>query len=198
MAAKRRFLDVWIVESNTVYKEVPFNVVADWVQQGRLLEDDKIKPSGTAEWFRLGGMPAFAAYLPKADQYRAEDQAEALEPVNVEFAWKRPRVDCLASRLAHSAKGSWFAVGRRHAELLVKFAPCHLDPDLILGDLTLGDRPGAVVPFLPERTAGMDEQHFQFSIAPPVENQPGTLGQALRRLPHARQQTSSRRRESGP
>src|SRR5437899_8616192 len=88
MAEKRRFFDVWIVETNQVYKEVPYTVVADWVQQGRLLEDDKLKPSGTAEWFRLGGMPAFAAYLPKADPYRAEDEAEALEPVEGGFRWR--------------------------------------------------------------------------------------------------------------
>ena len=50
MSAKRRFLDVWIIEGNTVYKEVPFDVVADWVQQGRLLEDDMLRPSGTSEW----------------------------------------------------------------------------------------------------------------------------------------------------
>ena len=50
MAQKRRFFDVWIVETNQVYKEVPYTVVADWVQQGRLLEDDRLKPSGTAEW----------------------------------------------------------------------------------------------------------------------------------------------------
>jgi biopolymer transport protein ExbD len=88
MAEKRRFFDVWIVETNQVYKEVPYTVVADWVQQGRLLEDDKLKPSGTAEWFRLGGMPAFAPYLPKAEPYRAEDQAEALEPMEGGFRWK--------------------------------------------------------------------------------------------------------------
>ena len=29
MAAKRRFLDVWIIETNTVYREVPFEVVTD-------------------------------------------------------------------------------------------------------------------------------------------------------------------------
>lgn len=85
----RRFFDVWIVETNQVYKEVPYNVVADWVQQGRLLEDDKIKPSGTAEWFRIGGHPAFAAFLPKAEPFRADDQAEALEPVQLGFTWKR-------------------------------------------------------------------------------------------------------------
>jgi biopolymer transport protein ExbD len=93
MAEKRRFFDVWIIETNQVYKEVPYTVVADWVQQGRLLEDDKLKPSGTAEWFRLGGMPAFAAFLPKAEPFRAEDEAEALEPVEGGFKWKRSYED---------------------------------------------------------------------------------------------------------
>src|SRR5215470_9995950 len=91
MTEKRRFLDVWIVESNTVYREVPFTVVADWVQQGRLLEDDMLRPSGTAEWSRVGGSPDFAPYLPKAEPFRAEDQAEALEPVQLDFQWKKSR-----------------------------------------------------------------------------------------------------------
>jgi biopolymer transport protein ExbD len=89
MAEKRRFFDVWIVETNTVYREVPYTVVTDWIQQGRLLPDDKLKPSGTAEWFRLGGMPALAAFLPKSEPHRAEDQFEALEAVQVDFTWKR-------------------------------------------------------------------------------------------------------------
>src|SRR5262245_30153032 len=93
MADKRESLDVWIVESNTVYREVPFEVVADWVQQGRLLEDDMLRPSGTAEWYKLGAMPAFAAYLPRAEPARADDQAEALEPVEAEFSWKRPHAE---------------------------------------------------------------------------------------------------------
>jgi biopolymer transport protein ExbD len=93
MAEKRRFLDVWIVESNTVYQEVPFMVVADWVQQGRLLEDDKLRPSGTKEWFPVGSSPEFAPYLPRPEPFRAEDQAEALEPVQLDFAWKRRHED---------------------------------------------------------------------------------------------------------
>jgi biopolymer transport protein ExbD len=93
MTEKRRFLDVWIVETNTVYREVPFTVVADWVQQGRLLEDDMLRPSGTAQWFKVGATPSFAAYMPKVEPYRAEDQAEALEPVQVDFAWKRRPAD---------------------------------------------------------------------------------------------------------
>jgi biopolymer transport protein ExbD len=78
MADMKKFVDVWIVESNTVYREVPYTVVADWVQQGRLLEDDMLRPSGTSDWFPLGDSPAFKAYLPKATRYRVDDQAEAL------------------------------------------------------------------------------------------------------------------------
>lgn len=90
MTAKKRFIDVWIVESNTVYREVPFEVAVDWIQQGRLVDDDQLRWAGTADWFRLGSTPAFAAYLPRAEPMRAEDKAEALEPVEVDFRWKRP------------------------------------------------------------------------------------------------------------
>jgi biopolymer transport protein ExbD len=89
MAEKRRFLDVWIIESQTVYREVPFTVVADWVQQGRLLENDMLRPSGTAEWFRVGASPDFSPYLPRAEPDRVEDQAEAMEPVELDFRWKK-------------------------------------------------------------------------------------------------------------
>jgi biopolymer transport protein ExbD len=90
MAEKRRFLDVWIVESNTVYREVPFDVVADWVQQARLLEADKVRPSGTGEWFTIGAMPSFRVYLPKpAPPVEEESPVEAYEPVEVGFTWRR-------------------------------------------------------------------------------------------------------------
>jgi biopolymer transport protein ExbD len=91
MAEKRRLLDVWIVASNTVYREVPFTVVADWVQQGRLLEDDMLKPSGTNEWSKVGSPDNFEAYLPKPQAHRSEDQAEALERVELDFSYKRHR-----------------------------------------------------------------------------------------------------------
>jgi biopolymer transport protein ExbD len=93
MAEKRRFLDVWIVESNTVYREVPFTVVADWVQQSRLLENDMLRPSGTAEWFRVGASPDFSPYLPHAEPDRVEDQAEAMGPVELDFSWKKSPPD---------------------------------------------------------------------------------------------------------
>jgi biopolymer transport protein ExbD len=92
-APPKRFLDVWIIESNTVYREVPFTVVADWIQQGRLLEDDMLRPSGTAEWMKVGASPMFAPYLPKAVPHGVEDQAEAMEPVAIDFAWKKRHDD---------------------------------------------------------------------------------------------------------
>ena len=90
MAEKKRFFDVWILESNTVYKEVPYDKVTDWLQEGRLLEDDKGKPSGTKDWMRLGDIFEFQPYLPRVEEGRPDDQAEALESVNLDFAYKRP------------------------------------------------------------------------------------------------------------
>jgi biopolymer transport protein ExbD len=89
MAEKRRFLDVWVVDTNTVYREVPFTVVADWIQQGRLLAEDKARPSGKGGWFPLGDLPALAAFFPKPEPFRVEDKAEALEPVEFDFAPRR-------------------------------------------------------------------------------------------------------------
>ena len=93
MTEKRRFLDVWLVESNTVYREVPFNVVTDWVQQSRLLPDDMLRPSGTAQWYKVGSSPEFSPYIPRSEPYRVEDRAEAEEPVELDFAWKRKPED---------------------------------------------------------------------------------------------------------
>ena len=83
MAEKRRFLDVWIVEANTVYREVPFDVVADWVQQGRLLEDDMLRPSGTADWRRLGDFMRLRRLRAQAGRRAGAARApvEPVEPV---------------------------------------------------------------------------------------------------------------------
>jgi biopolymer transport protein ExbD len=91
MGEQRQVFDVWVIENNTVYRDVPFSVMTDWVQQGRLLDDDKVRPAGTAQWVRLVEMPLLAPYVPKAEPFRAEDKAEALEPVQIDFSWKRRR-----------------------------------------------------------------------------------------------------------
>jgi len=88
MADPSRFtFDVWLTHAGTVYRAVPFNVVTDWIQQGRLLEDDRIRPVGTEQWMILGQIPAFAAFIPKNEALRTDAQAEALEPVESPFAW---------------------------------------------------------------------------------------------------------------
>lgn len=91
--AKAKLLDLWLTDSNTVYREVPYTVVIDWIQQGRLLETDQVRPAGTDKWFLLSSSKALSAYLPKPEPLRIEDQAEALEPVALDFTWKRPRPD---------------------------------------------------------------------------------------------------------
>src|SRR5262245_32701703 len=91
MADPRRFLDVWILDPEKVYREVPYTVVADWVQQGRLLDDDKVRPSGKGEWQRIADSADFSPYLLKPEPHRADDQAEAMEPVAVDFVSSAPR-----------------------------------------------------------------------------------------------------------
>ena len=68
MAGEKRFFDVWIVESNTVYREVPHSVTTDWLQQGRLLGNDKARPSGTGEWREIGQWQEMAAFLPRREE----------------------------------------------------------------------------------------------------------------------------------
>jgi hypothetical protein len=91
--AKQRLLDVWLLEIDTVYREVPYVVVTDWVQQGRLLGDDCVRIAGSKKWHAIGSVPALAPYLPRAEPQRADDQAEALEPVELGLDWKRPGED---------------------------------------------------------------------------------------------------------
>ncbi len=90
MATAERLLDVWLVDVNEVYSAVPFTVVADWLQQGRLLAEDRVRLAGNQKWHPLSAVPAFAPYLPHEEPLSAGDQAEALEPVELGLDWGRP------------------------------------------------------------------------------------------------------------
>ncbi|MBX9580172.1 MAG: hypothetical protein K2X87_07665, partial [Gemmataceae bacterium] len=58
--------DVWFVTANTVYKQVPYQVVADWAQEGRLGAADMLRPAGSAEaWKRVADWELVADYLPR-------------------------------------------------------------------------------------------------------------------------------------
>lgn len=66
MARPPRAFDVWFVAANTVYRAVPYQVVADWTQQGRLSESDRLRPAGTEEaWKPVAEWELFADYLPR-------------------------------------------------------------------------------------------------------------------------------------
>jgi biopolymer transport protein ExbD len=83
-------LDVWIIESSAVYTEVPFGVVVDWIQQGRLLSDDRVRAHGKDRWHPLAKVAAFAPYLPKTEPFETASVSESLEPVDLGWKWKRP------------------------------------------------------------------------------------------------------------
>jgi biopolymer transport protein ExbD len=83
-------LDVWIVETAAVYTEVPFSVVVDWIQQGRLLGDDRVRGHGKEKWHPLSKVAAFAPYLPRAEPFDTASVSESLEPVDLGWKWKRP------------------------------------------------------------------------------------------------------------
>ena len=64
--------DVWFVAADTVYKGVPYNVVADWTSQGRLARTDKVRPAGTqAPWVAVGGYELLADYLARPSPAKA-------------------------------------------------------------------------------------------------------------------------------
>jgi biopolymer transport protein ExbD len=90
VADSKGTVDVWVLETNTVYRDVPFTVVTDWIQQGRMLPEDRVRATADAPWQALGESAAFQVYFPRPQPERVEDPAEALEPVEPEFAW-RPR-----------------------------------------------------------------------------------------------------------
>jgi biopolymer transport protein ExbD len=85
MADPARMLDVWIVDLKKVYTGVPFTVVTDWLQQGRLLRTDRVRLTGKNKWHMVEAVPALVPYLPTPAPHAVEDKAEALAPVDLGF-----------------------------------------------------------------------------------------------------------------
>jgi biopolymer transport protein ExbD len=66
VASPPKAFDVWFVAANTVYKQVPYQVVADWTQQGRLAAADMLRPAGSKDpWKRVDEYELVADYLPR-------------------------------------------------------------------------------------------------------------------------------------
>lgn len=96
--ANPKSYDVWLIAANTVYKGVPFTVVADWAQQGRVGSEDKVRPSGTQDdWLRAVDHPLIGDYLfrksPTAATAIPTKITEALEPIEMDVGWKKSPVD---------------------------------------------------------------------------------------------------------
>ncbi len=81
MAKPPRGYDVWLTAANRVYRAVPFDVLTDWLQQGRVVADDQVRTEGSGDWQGVADVPGLAAFLPRAEADEPGDAAEALEPV---------------------------------------------------------------------------------------------------------------------
>src|SRR5687767_4472880 len=78
VAKPPKAFDVWFVVANTVYKGVPYNVVADWAQQGRLAATDMVRPAGTnMAWATVAEHEFLSDYLPRASAATAVPAADA-------------------------------------------------------------------------------------------------------------------------
>jgi biopolymer transport protein ExbD len=66
VASPPKTFDVWFVAANTVYKAVPYNVVADWTGQGRLAPSDQLRSAGSNEaWQRVDSYALLRDYAPR-------------------------------------------------------------------------------------------------------------------------------------
>jgi len=88
-----RFFNVWLVQPNTVYRGVPFSVICDWIQEGRLLGRDCVRTPGAPSWEYLDAHPLFMPYFGTNDLPSANDVAEALKPIEIDFGPKRKEED---------------------------------------------------------------------------------------------------------
>ena len=78
---------MWFVAADTVYKAVPYNVVADWAAQGRLARTDKVRPTGTqVPWVTVSEHELLADYLARPSPAKAVPAKPAAPPLPAEPA----------------------------------------------------------------------------------------------------------------
>jgi len=58
--------DVWLVKPNQIYRGMPLEVLAGWVQQGRAAAADKISAAGANAWVPVDKHPIFRDYIRRA------------------------------------------------------------------------------------------------------------------------------------
>src|SRR4029079_6168776 len=105
--------------------------------------------------------------------------------------FERPRVDDLAALLLDVAE-RMEGTGRRHSVLLLELTLRRGERVFAFFRLPLGDGPGAQVLLRPERAAGMDEEHLERAVLPPVHQEAGAGAR------HGPNSTTGRRAIIGP
>jgi biopolymer transport protein ExbD len=85
--------DVWLTAAGRAYQAVPYEVLADWLQQGRVVPDDRVRPAGASQWLSVAEVPTLAVYLPVPSPTVPEDRAEALEPLDLGVHVRHRRLD---------------------------------------------------------------------------------------------------------
>ncbi len=84
------FFNVWLVQQNRVYRGVPYSVVCDWIQDGRLTSKDCVKTAQDANWIFIQDHELLKPYLAQPESTpRAEDEADALEPIEMDVTLKK-------------------------------------------------------------------------------------------------------------
>jgi biopolymer transport protein ExbD len=65
--AKATAYDVWLVASDQIYKGVPYQVLAGWIDTGRAAPTDRVRPAGSNEaWLPVKSHPVLSDFVRKA------------------------------------------------------------------------------------------------------------------------------------
>ncbi|VTS05711.1 ExbD/TolR family protein [Tuwongella immobilis] len=64
MASKQPTYDVWFVQANKVFRQVPFGVITEWLLQGKLTVEDRVSEAGQKNWQAFGQSQQFSLYVP--------------------------------------------------------------------------------------------------------------------------------------
>ncbi len=63
MAKAAPTFDVWFLSADQIYRGVPYQVLAGWVEQGRVAGQDRVRTSGSNDWVDVSAHDLLADYL---------------------------------------------------------------------------------------------------------------------------------------
>src|SRR5262245_44464531 len=85
--------DLQLQSGTKIYRAVPYEVVTNWLQQGRVIAKDRVRPVGTETWTAVEDHGELAVFLPQAVAALPNDAAEALQPVELGIEVHPKRAD---------------------------------------------------------------------------------------------------------